>query len=316
MNSIFGPEGQPPKPSIFSKAPSAAAPAVPSSQPVAEESSKPMAWQPFTFGGVAAFCTAALSRVLLVQLMVGLLVGAGVVRFVNTNYSPVLVRAIHQLPEDTILKYGALSGSESGLLAEGKFLSLAIDLEGESDFGQSSDLQVELHRSNFQVSSMLRSVAGVWKIDYPVDTYLPLNPSLLEPWWGAWHPIIYVAILVLVAGLLMITWALLAMLYMAPVRLIAYYADRQLTMSGAWKLASAGLMPGAITMIGGIFLYGWQVLDLIGLGAFVLLHLLVGWVYVFVSPCRIKQTISDASKNNPFVGSDANHKGTETQSGE
>ena len=276
-------------------------------EPVTEEEaaeSVPFAWQPITFGGVAVFSTASLGRVFLVQLIVALIGGACVVWFVNTNYSPVIVDAIQLLPEETRMQLGHMEGVGSGLLADNKFLSLAVDLDQSDDIGQSADVQIELRESTFRVCSMFRSVWGVGEIGYPPASF-SMSRSALEPWWGAWHPVFYVGILFVVVVLLMSIWFVLAWLYAFPVKLIAYYADRDLTFGGAWRLASAALMPGAITMVLGIVLYGWQIIDLIGLGAFVALHLVVGWIYILVSPCRTQQIIPDALKSNPFTPTSA-----------
>ena len=45
--------------------------------------------------------------------------------------------------------------------------------------------------------------------------------------------------------------------------IIAYFKDRRLTARGAWKLASAALLPGALLVCAGIVLYGLGVADLL-----------------------------------------------------
>jgi hypothetical protein len=140
-------------------------------------------------------------------------------------------------------------------------------------------------------------------IHYPTEIAFSMSPTVLEPWWGAWHPVIYLGIFLLTTVVLMIVWICLSLLYTLPVRLIAYYEDRELTIPGAWRLSSVALMPGALTMLLAICLYGWHVLDLIGLGAIVPLHLLMGWVYLVFSPTRIKRISlsKDVFRSNPFA---------------
>jgi hypothetical protein len=285
-----------------------AAPVVPAASPSPEalrppDSSpqppaSPIVWQPFTFSGVASFTGATLSRLFLVELIIALIVGASVVWFADRNYSPVIAQAITQLPDETTVRKGQLEGISSQLLADRKFLSIAIDLEQNGDIGQSGDLQVEFYKSGFRVCSMFRSVAGVLAFDYPKKSELSLGRSTLEPWWGAWHPVIYVGILGIVVSFLFVIWAVLATIYVGPAKLVAYYADRDLTAGQCWLLASAALMPGALVMVLGIVLYGCQVLDLISLGVFVAAHLLVGWIYLLASPCRVRRNIPE--KVNPF----------------
>lgn len=266
-----------------------------------ESVSDPIVWQPLTLNGVAAFSSTTLSRVLIVQLIVALLSGVSVLWFIDRNYTPTLVKAIQKFEEGAALRYGTLRGAESGVLAESSFLTITIELDPTESSGQSSDMQVEFHRNGLKICSVFRSVLGFWELGYPLNTFMPLSPNLLEPWWGAWHPLIYLGIVLIVAAALMATWGALALVYMFPVRIIAYYADREMTLGGAWRVASMALMPGAFTMIASILLYATEWIDLIGLFACVLLHFIVGWLYVLIAPCHVKKASAEEPANNPFA---------------
>ena len=262
-----------------------------------------VAWQPFTFSGVANFSQATLSRLLLVQLLVALGVGATVTWFVDRNYAPIVVQAIQQLPEEARLRAGKMDGVLLPLVAEGKFLSLAVDLHPEGNLGRSADLQVELHESNIQIGSLFSSLTGVLSYEYPPNAEFPMSRSSLEPWWGAWHPIIYVSVLVATTAVLLVLWTVIATLYALPVRIMAYFADQHVSLGQCWLVAGAALMPGAFIMILAILLHGYQILDVIGLGVLTALHLVAGWVYALVSPWRMPRAKSLGPVVNPFTPS-------------
>ena len=43
-------------------------------------------------------------------------------------------------------------------------------------------------------------------------------------------------------------------------------------------------MPGALLMCAAVCLYGWGALDLVRLAVAGAVHLVMGWVYLFISP--------------------------------
>ncbi len=59
---------------------------------------RPVAWQPLTPRGVAAFARASGGRLLLVQLLLASLAAAVVVWFLQEAWFPVIHQAIGQLP--------------------------------------------------------------------------------------------------------------------------------------------------------------------------------------------------------------------------
>jgi hypothetical protein len=147
-------------------------------------------------------------------------------------------------------------------------------------------------------------------LNYPADRELPFNRPVLEPWWGAWEPILLGLVAILVAAALLLSWALLATVYFALARLIAFFADRHLDWRGSWRLASAALMPGALLLNAAIFFYGLGVVDLIRFLVLAVLHLVLGWIYLVVSslllprsptatPCQVNPFASPASEPKP-----------------
>jgi len=68
----------------------------------------------------------------------------------------------------------------------------------------------------------------------------------MEPWWGAREPVVLaLAALTVVVGLF-VTWSFLATIYVGPVWLISFFANRDLKLAECWRLAGAALMPGAL----------------------------------------------------------------------
>ena len=67
-------------------------------------------------------------------------------------------------------------------------------------------------------------------------------------------------------------------------------------------------MPGALLLTFGIICHGLDLVDLIQLGGIACLHLVVGWIYLFISPLFLPRTPSaGAVKANPFAaGKDVN----------
>src|SRR2546422_10203836 len=91
----------------------------------------PIAWQPVTPRGVAAFARASWPRLLLVQLVFALFAAAATVWFLTENWFPVLARAIDAMPAQGEIRRGALDWREDSPtnLADNVFLALAVDLD-------------------------------------------------------------------------------------------------------------------------------------------------------------------------------------------
>lgn len=259
-----------------------------------------VAWQPLTVSGVAAFAGGTLSRLLLAQLVVALLAGSAVIWFVHQAWFPVIDKAIDCLPPQGELRSGQLNwaGDSPVCLAEGRFLALIVDLDHAGKARSPAHVQVEFGRADYRIYSLLGSCGGL----YPRGRSLAFNRTQLGPWWGAWAPaILIMAGLLAVAGL-MVIWACLATVYALPVWLVGIFADRQCSLAGSWRLAGAALMPGALLMGAAILLHGWGKLDLLGLAAAGAAHVVIGWLYLCVSPLRLpRQAEAIAAGRNPFA---------------
>lgn len=260
----------------------------------------PTAWEPLTPRGVAAFAGASFGRLLLVQFIVALLAAAMVVWFLEQAWFPVVRRAIHELPTEGAIRKEQLnwSGDAPKLLAGNPCLGLAVDLNHSGQLARGAQLQVEFGRKNLRVFSMF----GYVVIDYPPGWSVAFNRTELEPWWGAWEPAIAAAAAAFTMLSLMAAWTVLATVYCAPVRLITLFENRDLNWRQSWRLAGAALMPGALFLTFGIFCHGQGWIDLIQLGAVGGLHLLVGWIYLLISPLFLpRHPDATAAKTNPFT---------------
>lgn len=258
------------------------------------------AWQPFTFGGVAAFASARLSRALLAELVTAILVSASIVYSLQHGWSPAVAQLIQQMPETARIAGGQLAGIDESVIAETKYFAIAVTPESSSQIGQSADVQVQLRPADFRVGSVFLPDWG-WEFNYGPATMINLSRSYLEPWWGAWQPVILALIGVTILVLMFLFWAILALVYMAPAKCIGWFADRQLTWGGAWRLSSAALLPGAFYMIFGVLLYSWRAVDLIGLAFIWLAHMLMGWVYVIGGSLACPRLFPQAPRPNPFT---------------
>jgi hypothetical protein len=162
-----------------------------------------------------------------------------------------------------------------------------------------TDLRVEFHHRSFALCSIL----GCLTLNYPKDRVVQFNQPELESWWAAWEPMIYTLIGLAVVTGLFASWLGLATIYCPAARIYAFFKDRQLTLTGSWKIAAAALLPGALLTGAAIVLYGLGMIDLIRFLVLWAIHLIVGLVYLFVSPLRLPRASDSLSapRHNPFT---------------
>ncbi len=257
------------------------------------------AWEPLTPRGVAAFARATAGRLWLVQFIVAMLVAASVVWFLHDAWCPTIRAAIEQLPEEGEIQYGTLQwpGGSPELLAEGTFLAFSVNLDHRSELRSPAHVQVEFGKDALQIYLL----AGQFEARYPAKWIVAFNRQELKPWWGAWQPALLAgAVVITVVGLLML-WFALATIYAVPAWLIAFFANRDLRLAEACQLAGAALLPGALLMAAGIWLYGYGVLDQAALLFVVAGHIVLGWIYLFVSPVFLPKHSAASARKNPFA---------------
>jgi hypothetical protein len=255
-------------------------------------------WQPLTPGGVAGFARASWGRLLVVQFIIALLAAGAVAWFLHKAWFPVISETVRQLPEQGEIRSGILvwQGDSPMELAEGRFLALVVDLDHSGEARSPAQVQVEFGRTDFKVYSLFGYVRGF----YPRGVSVPFNRVALSPWWGAWAPTVLAIAAGCVLGGLMASWACLATLYFLPVWLIGFFANRECSLAGSWRLAGAAQMPGALFMCAAIVWYGWGAMDLVGLALAGAAHFVISWIYVFISLLRLPRHPAAALKENPF----------------
>jgi hypothetical protein len=256
------------------------------------------AWEPLTPRGVAAFARARLGRLLVVQFIVAVLTAIAVDWLLAYGCFPTITAAIKQLPDQGEIRASQLSwhGESPALLAEGGFLAFDVDLEHTGQIQSSAQARIEFGRESVRVFSLL----GYHEWNYPPGWIVDFNRTDLEPLWDAWKPdLLGIATGAVIVGL-MLSWAILAAVYFLPAWLIFFFADRDLNFRQSWRLAGAALMPGALLLTAAIALYALGALDLIQMSFAFGAHLVLGWIYLFVSPLFLTR-MSPSEKRNPFV---------------
>jgi hypothetical protein len=260
----------------------------------------PAAWQPLTFGGVAAFAGARLGRLLAAELVAAIMLAASVVWFLHRAYCPVILHAIQNMPETARVADGTLQGVPGTLIAESRFLAIAATPQTGREIGQDADLQIQLRQNDLCAGSIFWPDWGL-DFSYGRGTALNLARSNLEPWWSAWEPVLLIGTGAAAVLCVLVFWAVLAAIYMAPAKFIAWFADRYLPWGGAWRLASAALLPGALVVMGAVILYGWSVIDLVGLSFFGTVHVIIGWIYLVGGSCKVTRLFPADLNRNPFT---------------
>jgi len=256
------------------------------------------AWEPLTPRGVAAFARASFERLFVVQAIFALIAAAAVVWCLSDGIFPVISDAIEQLPDSGSIHGGKLDWRDDSpmMLAEGKLIAIRVDLDHTGALRSPADFQFEFGRDELAVLSLF----GEADLDYPTGYLIAANRSDARPAWGAWAPdLLGLAAIGTFLGLMLI-WAGLATVYCLPVWLLCFFANRDLNLFASWRLAGAALLPGAGLMSLALVLYDLGGFDLVQLGFAFGMHLVIGWIYLFVSPLFLNRVLP-AEKKNPFL---------------
>ncbi len=256
------------------------------------------AWQPLTPRGVAAFARASFERLFVVQAVVALLGAAAVVWLLSDGIYPTIATAISHLPDTGEIHGGKLEWRDDSpmLLAEGRILAISVDLDHGGALRSPADFQFEFGTDSVRIFSLF----GQSEFPYLPNYIIAANQTDARPAWGAWAPdVLGLAAIGLFFGLL-VAWALLATLYLFPVWLVCLFTNRDLNFRASWKLAGAALMPGALLLSASLVLYDHGWFDFVQLCFAFGMHLVIGWIYLFVSPMFLNRALAK-EKKNPFV---------------
>jgi hypothetical protein len=255
------------------------------------------AWEPLTPRGVAGFARARWWRLLLAQVVVALAAAGIMGWFLEEEWFPVVHSAIWQLPEQGEIRGQQLTWTNGAMnLAGNHFLGFGVDPEHSGQLARTAQVQLEFGRRDAEIIL----ATGTWTLEYPAGWRIAFNRAEVGAWWGAWEPALFAGA---TAGMfvgLLISWMVLATLYFVPVKLIALYEDRELRWGQSWRLAGAALLPGALFLIFGMLIYVLSSMALAQLGVVWVLHFVVGWIYLFVSPFFLPRAVTAAPKGDPF----------------
>lgn len=259
----------------------------------------PIAWQPVTPRGVAAFAGVSLGRLLLVQGVVAALAGGAIMYFLHQAWFPPIREAISRLPDESRIRNGVLTwrGDSPARLAGNRFLTVAVDLWHEAGLGRDSHLAVEFSRTGVWFTSLLGSAV----VPYPRQWIIEFNAAEVVPWWGAWEPWLAVMAGVGVAVALWLAWMVLAMVHWLPAWLLGYFLNRQLRAGGAWKLAAAVWLPAGLLFAAVILGYALGWLDPLQLLAATSAQLLLGWFYLGAGVWALPRLPETVQPKNPFA---------------
>jgi len=264
-------------------------PSVAPEPPATAAGPSPVAWQPFTFQGVASFAQASSGRTLVVALVMALAMAWCGVRVFNATWFPVIELAVNRLPAQGEIRHGRLSwsGLKPVTLADNAFLALVVNPDTHTRAGQSADLQIEFQPQALALSSLFGYVA----LPYPSGWVVPLNRPEVEPLWGAWRPYVRFGLPAVVCAGFLLLWTLLATLLVAPLRLYVSMVRRRVSLGGCWRLGLMALMPGALLMNGALALYTHHRLILVELLLANAAHLVLDLVFLALAPLRLPRAI-------------------------
>jgi hypothetical protein len=260
----------------------------------------PIAWQPLTPRGVAAFAFATYMRLFWIQLLFALATTSAVIWFLLANWAPVIRSAVRALPEEGIIRNQKLSYPESGpeLLAENRFLAIQVRRDEFSTTAAGADVRVEFYPQKVRVCSLL----GCFQRAYLAGWMAPFTRQELIPWWDAWEPVFLGIIGILLVLAFLLLWHVIATLSCLLVRLVAYFADRELTLGGSWRIAGASLLPGTVFLIVAVVVYGLGIIDLLRLLLAFPIHGLIQIIYMLRSIfCLPRLQNAPAPSANPFA---------------
>jgi len=271
------------------------------SQLVSALSEPTFAWEPLTPRGVAAFARASFGRLFLVQTIVAVGAVLAVLFFLEQGVFPTVSAAIEALPDQGKIEHGRLqwTGESPVLLAEGNILAFVVDTDHGGEVRSPADFQFEFGTNSVFILSLFGPAEVAYPPDYAPNTHLPANKTDLRPLWDAWRPDVLALVAAGMFAGLLVTWFVLATLYCVPVWLIGYFSQRELGLRAAWRLAGAALMPGAVLFSLTLVAYELGVCDLVQFLFIFGLHLVVGWIYLFVAPLFLNRAGAKPPKN-PF----------------
>lgn len=256
------------------------------------------AWQPLTPRGVAFFARAGMGRLLAVQGIFALFAALSASWFLFTAWFPLVGKAIAQLPPEGKIQAGVLDwrGPPAQVLAENRFLGIAVDLDREGALRPWADVRLEMGRRTLRATS----IAGQIEWPYPRRWMLRFNRAELEPLWGAWSPWIQLLTAAALMLGLPLSWAVASLFYTLPALAFKASLRRRAGVLGVFKLAGAAQMPGSLLLTLSVAGYRAGAIGLATLAAAFGMHLALSWIYLALSVAWLPKRSASAAAKNPF----------------
>ena len=254
--------------------------------------------EPFTPRGVAAFARVKSGWLFLAQTVIALIAAISLAYFLNDNCYSIIHQAIQNLPDTGQISRGQLDwhGDSPKMLAEGRLLAIDVDPGHTGEIHSTADIQAEFGRDTLRFCSILPDYSEVYYPKWPA----PFNRIDLEPKWDAWAADILFLTVAAAFVSLLLCWVVLATIYFVPVWIVGFLTNRDLRLWASWKLSAAALLPGALLMIAGIWLYDFGLLNLVTFSFVFAAHFVLGWIYLAVSLFFLSSTSAAAPRGNPF----------------
>lgn len=246
---------------------------------------------------MAAFAYATFTRLFTVQCIVALLTATILAWVFAARFLPVLHESARAAPVGAVIQNRALSspGPPLQTLAANASLEILLDLRNSgARGGGSAEITIVLRESNALVCGFL----GCAILPYPAGYTLSLSSHQVAPWWAAWRKFITGAFIVSVVLLQWCAWCIVATLLAAPLRMIAFFSDLNVSIAGTWRLISASMLPGCFVVSLGLALYGYGTIDLLRLFLFFGLYLLCTFFFIVTSLVFLSRLARQ--KGNPF----------------
>ncbi|MCW5557602.1 MAG: hypothetical protein KIT22_07205 [Verrucomicrobiae bacterium] len=262
------------------------------------------AWQPFSGRGLAQFAEASALRLMLFQAIFAAVFAFTLAWSYGRIVTPAVQAALQSLPpSDAGIRSGVLRWPEPGprLLAASPQLAWVCDPAASGELGLNADLQLDLRRDEIAVRGLLGSLS----IPYPPNLDLPLDRTGAPAVWGAWRIPLWAAIAG-AAGLAMpAIWWLLATVYWLPAWGLGSLFARDLTASGALRIAAAALLPASLIPCLALAAYATLWVRAPGFVLLWMLHLPAGWLWlawgILCRPPQSRRTPgAQAPESNPF----------------
>lgn len=266
---------------------------------------------PFTATGVAAYARTPTLRLLGIVGLTALTLAAVMVYFVRSSWIPVIDLTIGRLPAAAQVRDGLLQWPDPEMqpLANNGFLAVTVNPNDARLRDLSADVHLEIRATDLRLHSLL----GYTTVRFPNHLVIPLGRPEVDPVWLAWRPHA-IAGLGLGFGLaIAILWLLLGAISALPVRLLAAFGHRQVTMAGCWRLGVAAWLPGTLPLILTVVLYTHRLFSLAEILAVLALEILLSLVLLFVAIFRLPSqkpespfdppppAVEEPAPSNPFA---------------